>query len=98
MKKIRVLISCKGKDLKEKVMAVTRKCFELAQNFDHFFWEFSVHDGRTYFSAAYRDEDGGDRFEFPLSMVEVDERYDYIMSTLEDLKWSALLFEREEEG
>ena len=97
MKKVRVLISCKGKDLKEKVMAVTRKCYELKDEFPNFSWEFHNYNGELTFSAAHWSGVTGEKFEFPIHMVEVDEKYDYIMHALEELKWTALLYEKEDE-
>ena len=97
MKKVRVLISCKGKDLKEKVMAVTRKCYELKDNFPNFSWEFHNYNGELNFTASWWSGEAGTKFEFPIHLVEVDEKYDYIMHALEELKWTALLYEKEEE-
>jgi len=93
---VKVIISTKGSTLRDKVMNVTRKCLELSQSFDHFFWEFSRHDGRLYFTASYRNGEDSKGFEFPLSMVEVDERYKEIQRELDELKWSALFYEKEE--
>ena len=92
----KVLIRTKGRDLKDKVMAVTRKCMELKDSFPYFWWEFTSSGGRTYFSASYRDDEGGDGFQFPIHMVEVDERYKEIRRELDELKWSALFWQKEE--
>lgn len=98
MKKVRVLISCKGKDLKDKVMAVTRKCYELKDAFPNFCWEFHYYNGELFFTASHWSGVTGEKFEFPIHMVEVEEKYDYIMHALEELKWTALLYEEGEDG
>ena len=35
---VKVLIHTQAKDLTAKVMAVTKKCMEIRENFDHFGW------------------------------------------------------------
>ena len=95
---VKVLIHTQAKDLTAKVMAVTKKCMEIRQDFDHFGWEFNYHRGQMYFSAWHRNGEGEDRFEFPINMVEVDEKYEYIRHVLDELKWTALLYKEEDDG
>lgn len=92
---VRVIIHTKGKTLRDKVMNVTRKCMELKDQFPCFSWEFHNYKGNLMFTASHWDGEEGERFQFPLHMVEVDERYKYIMDQLNELKWSALFWEEE---
>lgn len=93
---VKVIIRTKGQSLRDKVMNVTRKCLELSQDFHHFWWEFTTHEGRVYFSASYKEGEESNGFEFPLCMVEVDERYKEIQRELDELKWSAIYWQKEE--
>ena len=95
---VKVLIQTKGKTLTEKVMAVTRKCMELRDAFPCFGWEWHNYHGTLTFSACHWSGKDGESFEFPLSMVPVDEKYDYIRHTLEELKWTALMYEEGKDG
>ena len=93
---VKVIIHTKGKNLRDKVMSVTRKCYELKDQFPCFSWEFHNYNGRLCFSASHWSGEVGEKFEFPLHLAEVDDRYKYIMDQLNELKWSALFYEREE--
>ena len=93
---VKVIIHTKGKTLRDKVMNVTRKCMELKDQFPCFSWEFQNYKGKLSFTAAHWSGDEREEFQFPIHMVEVDERYKYIMDQLNELKWSALLYERGE--
>lgn len=92
---VKVIIHTKGETLRDKVMNVTRKCMELKDQYPNFCWEFHNYNGKLSFSAAHWSGKVGERFEFPLHLVEVDERYKYIMDQLNELKWSALFWEEE---
>lgn len=94
---VKVIIRTKGKTLRDKVMNVTRKCLELSEQFPNFSWEFSRYGGKLTFTAAHWSGEDGERFQFPISLVEVDERYKEIQRELDELKWSALFYEREGE-
>ncbi len=91
--KIRVV--SKGRDLSSKIHAITKKCEELAFMFPFFSWEFFNSRGRLYFTACYRDGDAEERFEFPISNVTLDD-YGYIIDQLNELKWSAVFWQKEE--
>lgn len=91
--KIRVV--SKGRELSDKIHAITKKCMELAPMFPYFSWEFFRSHGRTYFSACYRDGDDGQSFEFPINNVDLD-RYGYIIDQLKELEWSAVFWQKEE--
>ena len=93
---VKVIIHTKGKTLRDKVMNVTRKCYELKDSYPCFGWEFGNYGGEIRFSASYRKGDKTGRFEFPIHLVPLDEKYRYIMDQLNELKWSALFYEREE--
>lgn len=93
---IKVLIQTKGKSFKEKVMAITEKCLELKDSFPCFSWEFQTLGGKTCFTASWWNGEEGDRFQFPILSVEVGEKYKEIRRELDELKWSALLYERGE--
>lgn len=93
---VKVLIKTKGSTLHDKVMNVTRKCMELAELFPCFSWDFQYYKGHMRFTAAHWNGDEREEFEFPLHMVEVDERYKYIMDQLNELKWSAIYWQKEE--
>ena len=95
---VKVLIHTQAKDLTDKVMAVTRKCMELKDSFPNFNWEFHNYDGTLTFTAAWWSGETGERFQFPVHMVEVDKKYEYIRHTLEELKWTALLYKEDEDG
>lgn len=95
---VKVIIRTKGKTLLDKVMNVTRKCMELKDQFPCFSWEFQTYNGKLMFTAAHWSGNEYERFEFPLHAVEVDERYKYIMDQLNELKWSALFYEEENNG
>lgn len=98
---VRIIIRTKGKTLKEKVMAVTRKCLELSEDYDSFGWDFSKYNGHEIRFTAWHadtDEDGNvvkDGFFFPLHGVPLVDKYPEIMRELDELKWSALVFEQE---
>lgn len=96
-KKIKLIAVTTGARFLKTVMGITRKCVDLKDRYPHFGWEFHTHDGVTYFSASYRAGEENGHFEFPLHMVEVEENCDYIMDQLDELKWSALFYEREGE-
>jgi len=95
-KKVKLIAVTTGARFLKTVMAITRKCVDLKDRFPHFGWEFSNHNGVTYFSASYRVGEENGHFEFPIHMVEMNENSDYIMDQLDELKWSALLYERGE--
>lgn len=95
---VKVLIHTQAKDLTAKVMAVTKKCMELKDSFPNFTWEFHNYNGTLTFTAAWWSGETGERFQFPVHMVEVDEKYEYIRHTLDELKWTALLYEEGEDG
>lgn len=92
----KVIISTKAKDLREKVMAVTQKCFELKDCYPKFGWDFNNYSGEIVFSAHYRIGDETESFAFPLHLVELDAKYDYIIKQLNSLKWSALTYEKQD--
>ena len=93
---IKVLIQTKGKTLAEKVMAVTKKCVDLHESFDSFGWEFARHGDELYFTAWYRDGEEENGFSFPLHNMMVGKEYTEIQRERDELKWSALFYEREE--
>ena len=95
---IKVLVHTKGKNLTDKVMAVTRKCMELKDSFPNFCWEFHNYDGRLTFTASWWSGVIGEKFEFPIHMVEVGDKYEYIRHALEELKWTALLYKEDNDG
>ena len=93
---VKVIIHTKGKTLLDKVMNVTRKCYELKDQFPCFSWDFQNYRGKLTFTAAHWSGDEREEFQLPLHLVEVNEDYKYIMDQLNELKWSALFYEREE--
>ena len=93
---VRVIIKARGNDIGDKILSVTRKCLELKDDLPCFGWEFFVNGGRMYFSAWYKDEDETGKFEFPISCVSVDRKYREIARELDELKWSALFWRKEE--
>ena len=93
---VKVIIHTKGATLRDKVMNVTRKCMELSEMFPCFSWDFQYYKGRMSFTAAHWDGDEREEFQFPLHLVEVDTRYKYIMDQLNELKWSAIYWQKEE--
>ena len=92
--KIRVV--AKGSDFAQKVRNITRKCLELNDKFPCFGWEFFTVNGKTYFTAYHKDGDETVKFEFPIHNVNIEERYAYILDQLNELKWSALFWQKEE--
>lgn len=94
---VKVIVYTKGKTLRDKVMNVTRKCMELSDKFPCFSWEFHQYKGKLMFTASHWSGDERETFEFPIHMVEVNGRYKEIQRELDELKWSALFYEREGE-
>lgn len=80
----------------QKLKSINRKCADLKDRFPCFGWEFFTVNGETYFTASYRDGNESVKFEFPIRSVSIDRRYKYIMDQLNELKWSALFWEKEE--
>ena len=99
---VKVLIKTKGATLRDKILNVTRKCMELSEQFDSFGWDFSRYRGRDICFTAWhaeKDEDGNiteDGFRFPISCVSIEKRYPEIMRELDELKWSAIYWKKEE--
>lgn len=95
-RKVQVILFTKGKDFKNKIMAVTRKCFDLRRSYPNFGWEFFMSGGDLYFTAYYRDERQTGDFVFPIRSNRICDKYDDIMKQLEDLKLSAVRYESED--
>lgn len=94
--KFKIRVATKASTFVQKLHAINTKCAELKDLFPCFGWEFFTSHGETFFTASYRDGNETEKFEFPISSVSVDERYLYIMDTLNELHWSALFWEKEE--
>jgi len=92
----KVMIATKAKDLKDRVMAVTKKCYELKGSYPNFGWEFFTSCGELHFTAYYRDGEFTGDFVFPIRSIEVEKKYSEIMRQLEDLKLSALIYEKKD--
>lgn len=93
---VKLRLVTKASELSQKIHAVTRKCVELSQSFPFFSWEFFTSNGKTYFTASYRSGDDSSKFEFPVNSENL-ENCGYILDQLNELKWSALFYEKEEE-
>jgi len=93
---VKVLIKAKGANIGDKIMSITRKCMELKDDLPCFGWEFFMSGENLYFTAWHRDGDENGKFEFPISTVAVDGRYAEIVRELNELKWSALFWQKEE--
>ena len=94
--KMKIRVVAKGCEFAQKVRNITRKCMELNDKFPCFGWEFFTTGGTTYFTACYRNGDKTERFEFPIHHIPVEDRYAYILDQLNELKWSALFWQKEE--
>ena len=94
-RRIHVMAFVKGKDFKEKIMAITRKCLDLAPYYRNFGWEFTTESNELVFSACYRNGDNYGSFSFPLIRVAADRQYEEIMKQLEALMLSAVRYESE---
>ena len=94
--KMKIRVVAKGCEFAQKVRNITRKCLELKDSFPVFGWEFFTVNGKTYFTAYHRDGDETVKFEFPIHNVDIEERYPYILDQLNELKWSALFWQKEE--
>lgn len=94
---VKVLIKTKGSTIRDKILNVTRKCMELKDKYPYFSWQFHDTNGHLTFSASHWSMNEKEEFQLPLFMIEVDEKYKYIMDQLDELKWSALFYKKEEE-
>lgn len=94
---VKVLIKTKGKDVKGKILAVTKKCMELAPKFPCFGWEFfTSSNGNVCFHASYKDGEDANGFEFPVNSYDLAKEYPAVIRELDELKWSALFWKKEE--
>lgn len=92
---VRIRVVSKASELSQKIHAITKKCMELSIEFPYFSWEFWTNNGRTYFTACYRNGEKEDGFEFPINNESLDQ-YGYIIDQLNELKWSAVFWQKEE--
>ena len=97
---VKVIIKAKGARIGEKILSVTRKCMELAPEFDCFGWEFfKSSNGNVCFHASCKQ---GDKlvgeFEMPVNSYDLAKEYPAVIRELDELKWSALFWKKEEHG
>ena len=93
---VKIRVAAKSGEFIQKLKNINRKCADLKDRFPCFGWEFFTVNGKTHFTASYRDGDESSAFEFPIQSVSVDDRYKYIMDQLNELYWSAIFWKKEE--